>query len=129
MSVTYTDVQTTLGRTLTAAEQAQATLWIGDHRMLVGARLGDVAELDQDHLDYVVRESVAERLRNPAQGADRVTIAVDDASVTKSYRMTNAAAYILDEWWTLLSPATDSGVGFSTRPTFEADTPEADSWA
>ena len=128
MAVTYEDVAISLGRTLTDAEQAQATLWIGDALLLVAARLGDLAELDQDILDYVVREAVVLKMKRPDE-ATRVDVSVDDASVSRSYERSTGQVTILDEWWSMLSPANDSSAGFSTRPGFEMDTPPVDSWA
>src|SRR5690348_10331589 len=115
MAVTVSDIETALGRTLTASEQAQATQWISDALMLIGARLGDTALLDQAVLDYVVREAVVARFRNP-DGYQSETI--DDYT----YRLPNETRRItiLPEWWDLLSPATQSGA-FSTRPTFVDD--------
>jgi hypothetical protein len=62
-----------------------------------------------------VREAVAARFRNP-EGFQSETI--DDYT----YRHGNETrrVTILDEWWELLSPTTESAA-FSTRPGFEAD--------
>lgn len=116
MTVLVPDIETALGRTLIDTEQAQAAQWIADALMLIGARLGDVTELDQTSLDYVVREAVVARFRNP-EGYQSESI--DDYT----YRHGNETrrVTILPEWWDLLSPATQAGA-FSTRPGFEADT-------
>jgi hypothetical protein len=114
--IDYTDVETSLGRTLTGSEQAQVYQWIGDAELLIGARLGDIALLDQPTLAYVVREAVVSRTRNP-DGMQSETI--DDYT----YRLPaeTRRVTILDEWWNLLDPQTGSGA-FSVRPYFEADT-------
>lgn len=115
MAVAISDIETALGRTLTADEQAQANQWIADALMLIEVRLGDTALLNQSALDYVVREAVVARFRNP-DGYQSETI--DDYTYrlpTETRRVT-----ILPEWWELLSPATISGA-FSTRPTFVDD--------
>lgn len=115
MAVAISDIETALGRTLSTEEQAQATQWIADALMLIEVRLGDPALLNQDALDYVVREAVAARFRNP-EGYQSESI--DDYTYrhgTETRRVT-----ILPEWWELLSPTTQSGA-FSTRPTFEPD--------
>ena len=115
MTVQVSDIETALGRTLTVREQAQAIQWIDDALMLIKVRLGDPADLDQDALDYVVREAVVARLRNP-EGFQSESI--DDYTYrhgTETRRVT-----ILPEWWELLAPARMSGA-FSTRPTFEPD--------
>jgi hypothetical protein len=127
VAVTYMDVATSLGRTLNADEQAQAEQWIDDARLVIGARLGDLDELDQDLLDYVVREAVVARIKRPDE-ATQVQISVDDATTSRRYERSTGTISILDEWWALLSPITDSGIGFSTRPAFEADDPLLSSW-
>lgn len=124
MTVQVSDIETALGRTLTVGEQAQAVQWIADALMLVGARLGDVSELDQVALDYVVREAVVARFRNP-EGYQSESI--DDYT----YRHGNETrrVTILPEWWDLLSPAGQAGA-FSTRPGFEPDAgPDLLGWA
>lgn len=115
MSVVIADIETALGRTLTATEQDQATQWIADALMLIEARLGDLALLSQAALDYVVREAVAARFRNP-EGYQSESI--DD--YTYRHGSETRRVTILPEWWELLSPTTQSGA-FSTRPTFEPD--------
>lgn len=121
MTVVVSDIETALGRSLTFSEQAQANQWIADALMLVEVRLGDPALLNQAALDYVVREAVVARFRNP-DGYQSESI--DDYTYrhgTETRRVT-----ILPEWWDLLAPSTISGA-FSTRPSFEAD-PEPDAW-
>lgn len=122
MTVQVSDIETALGRTLTAPEQAQATQWIADALMLIEVRLGDTAGLNQTALDYVVREAVVARFRNP-EGFQSESI--DDYTYrhgTETRRVT-----ILPEWWDLLSPSRVSGA-FSTRPTFEPGDTEPDAW-
>jgi hypothetical protein len=123
VAVTVSDIETALGRTLTATEQAQATLWIADALLLIGARLGDVAELDQDVLDYVVREAVVARFRNP-DGYQSESI--DDYTYrhgTETRRIT-----ILPEWWDLLTPA-GASAAFTITPYGEPGyTVEPDYW-
>lgn len=120
MTVQVSDIETALGRTLTPTESGQASQWIADALMLVEARLGALAELNADRLDFVVREAVTTRFRNP-EGYQSESI--DDYTYrhgSESRRVT-----ILPEWWDLLSPATESNV-FSARPQFEVDTPTSD---
>ena len=117
MAVTVSDIETALGRTLTSTEEAQAVQWIADALLLIGTRLGDTTELDQNVLDYVVREATTARFRNP-DGYQSETI--DDYTYrhgTETRRVT-----ILPEWWDLLKPFRESAV-FSARPQFETDTP------
>ena len=122
MTVQVSDIETALGRTLTAQEQAQATQWIADALLLIKARLGDPAELDQDALDYVVREAVVARFRNP-EGYQSESI--DD--YTYRYGSETRRVSILPEWWTLLSPV-GTASAFSVRPTFEPDVGPCDPW-
>lgn len=123
MTVQVSDIETALGRTLSTIEGDQANQWIADALLLVSIRLGDTAELDQAALDYVVREAVVSRFRNP-EGYQSESI--DDYTYrhgTETRRVT-----ILAEWWELLSPTTESGA-FSTRPSFEPDTSATDVWS
>lgn len=116
MTVNVLDIARNLGRTLSSLEEAQAATWIADARLIIGARLGDLALLDQARVDYVVREAVLARFRNP-EGFQSETI--DDYTYrlpTETRRIT-----ILDEWWDLLAPAANANV-FSARPTFTPDT-------
>lgn len=113
--IDYTDVETSLGRTLTTTEQGQVTQWIGDAELLIKARLGDLTLLDQDALMYVVREAVVARSRNP-EGYQSESI--DD--YTYRHGSETRRVTILDEWWRLLDPTTGSGM-FSVRPFFEPD--------
>ena len=115
MTVQMTDIETALGRTLSESEQAQATQWIADALMLIEARLGDPDELNQSALDYVVREAVVARFRNP-EGFQSETI--DD--YTYRHGSETRRVTILDEWWDLLSPASQTAA-YSTRPGFEPD--------
>lgn len=113
---TYEDVAVALGRPISdTAEQAQVDYWLGAVELVIGARLGDVALLDQAALLYVEVEAVVARMQNPG-GYQSETI--DDYTYrfgTETRRVT-----ILDEWWNLLDPDTGSGA-FSVRPSFEAD--------
>lgn len=114
MAVTVEMIAVALGRTAPdsgSVEAAQWSMWIADALMLIEARLGDPALLDQAKLDYVVREAVAAHVRNP-DDATQVTVSVDDGSSSRSYRSSSGRITILDEWWNLLSPAQSSGRAF-----------------
>ena len=96
-------------------ETAQVEWWIQSAELQIRSRLGDLAELDQDVLTYVIVEAVAAKAQNP-EGAQSETI--DDYTYrlpAESRRVT-----ILPEWWNLLDPDSGSGV-FSARPYFVAD--------
>lgn len=118
--VTWTQVQTNLGRTLTTAQQQQAGLWITQAQALIQARLGDLALLDQAILDMVVTEAVTLRLRNP-EGVRRRSVAVDDGRVETEMSEASGQLVILDDWWALLTPRSQGGA-FSVTPAYEPDT-------
>lgn len=118
MAVTPDDIAVELGRTApdpSSTEFAQWELWIADALMLISARLGDVTLLDQDRLDYVVRQAVAAHVRRP-DDATQVAVSVDDGSVSRTYRSSRGRVEIIDEWWSLLSPADSTARAFSISP-------------
>ena len=123
MTVQVADIETALGRTLTGSEQQQAEQWIADALLLIEARLGDPTKLNQPRVDYVVREAVVARFRNP-EGYQSESI--DDYT----YRLPSETRRItiLPEWWDLLAPSSSAGA-FSVRPSFEPDTGPYDPWA
>jgi hypothetical protein len=110
VAVAVSDIETALGRTLTVTEQAQADQWIADALLLIGARLGDTAELDQPSLDYVVREAVVARFRNP-DGFQSESI--DD--YTYRHGAETRRVTILAEWWDLLTPS-GASAAFTISP-------------
>ncbi|GAA2008068.1 hypothetical protein [Nocardioides kribbensis] len=113
---TYEDVAVAIGRPISdTTEQAQVTYWLDAVELQIKARLGDVADLDQDVLKYVEVEAVATKMQNP-NGYQSETI--DDYTYrfgTETRRVT-----ILDEWWQLLDPDS-SAPSASIRPGFEPD--------
>lgn len=127
MAVTPADIAVELGRTAPepdSTEYAQWELWITDAYMLIEARLGDLDELDQAKLDYVVRQAVAAHVRQP-DDATQVAVSIDDGSVSRSYRSSRGRVTIIDEWWALLSPKS-SGGAFSIFPAGRGDCWHAD---
>lgn len=119
MAVTPENIAVELGRAAPVpsdAVYAQWEQWIADALMLITARLGPPADLDQTHLDYVVRQAVVAHVRKP-DDATQVAVSVDDGQVSKTYRSARGRVEILDEWWALLSPATESSrSAFSITP-------------
>lgn len=118
MAVTPDDIAVELGRTAPlpdATEYAQWERWIADALFLIGKRLGDVSLLDQPTVDYVVRQAVATHVRRP-DDATQVTVAVDDASSSRTYRSSRGRVEIIDDWWALLSPTDTTGKAFSITP-------------
>lgn len=117
MAVTIETIAVALGRTAPAAgapEELQWEMWIGDALMLIEARLGDPALLNQAVLDYVVREAVVSHVRKP-DDATQVAVSVDDGSVSRTYRSSKGRVSIIDDWWEMLSPTATAGA-FSFRP-------------
>ena len=91
--------------------EQQWNLWIDDALMLVDLRreqVGFAGLLDEAKLDYVVREAVVAHIKKP-DDATQVTISVDDASSSRSYRSGKGRVTILDEWWSLLGLVEASG--------------------
>ena len=118
MAVTPGDIAVALGRTApdpASADYLQWELWISDALMLIEARLGDPALLDQAILDYVVREAVVAQVRRP-DDATQVAVSVDDGSVSRTYRSSAGRVSIIQAWWDLLSPPDTSSGAFSIRP-------------
>lgn len=113
MTVTYEDVAVSLGRPITdTLEQEQVNQWIADALVIIGARLGDVSELDQAVLDYVVREAVVLKVMNPE---GKQSEQIDDYKYTRFSANARGQVWILDEWWEMLSP-TSSTSAFTIVP-------------
>ena len=116
MAVTPYNIAVALGVAAPAPDSIQWQqweLWIDDAMMLIDARakqLGvDLASIGGAKLDYVVREAVVAQVKKP-DDATQVTITVDDASTSKSYRSGKGRVTILDEWWLILGLTAPSGV-------------------
>lgn len=109
--VTPDDIAIELGRAAPGSgsiEEQQWLRWISNAELLISARLGDLAELDQDRLAYVIREAVAAHIRKP-DDATQVSVAVDDGQVSRTYQTARGRVTITDEWWDLLSPRGPGG--------------------
>lgn len=107
--ITYQDVETAVGRPMSDQdEQEQVTQWISDVEMLIGARLGDLTELDQPLLAYVEREVVIARMRyRRDRNSQRSTSSEDDVDTGQEHYFLR----VLNQWWALLSPETRAGFG------------------
>lgn len=122
MAVTPNDVADALGRPRPDSSSPtflQWSLWIDDVRRLISNRLGDLDALDQENLDFAVREVVAERARywTPG-GTSSETVTVDDGTVTKRWedgRVSRSFYEILEDWWDLLNPTVQSDA-WTIRP-------------
>lgn len=117
MSVTPAMLAVALGQAAPepgSITESQWQMWIDDAEMLIESRresLTPAPVIDEARLDYVVREAVVAHIKKP-DDATQVTIAVDDASTSKSYRSGKGRVTILDEWWTFLG-LTDPGGAFA----------------
>lgn len=129
MAVTPDDIAVALGRP--APEQSshawqQWAMWIADATMLIANRPAgrggplNLAALDTDVLDYVVREAVVAVVRRP-DDAVQVDVQVDDGRVSKRYQTSTGRVSILDVWWTLLDPPQADTDSFSVQPGFVPD--------
>jgi YesN/AraC family two-component response regulator len=119
-TVTWRDVQATLGRTLTTLQQQQADKWITQARTIIGARAVREATtldgLDQDILAMVVTEAVANRMKRP-DDATQVQVQVDDAQTTRRYESATGQIEITEDWWDILFPSTSAtafSIGFES---------------
>ncbi len=115
MAVTPATIAVALGRTdPPVVDQEQWLMWIDDALMLIAARqeaLELLDPLDAAKLDYVVREAVVAHIRRP-DSATQVTIAVADASTSRTYRSSRGRVEIIDEWWSLLGLTAPTGGAF-----------------
>jgi hypothetical protein len=118
VTVTVDEVQTAVGRTLTTEERAQAALWITDAPTIIrhgpdGTSNLDLASLDPDALNLVVRESVSNRIKRP-DSATQVSVSVDDGQVSRTYESGTGQLEIQPWMWNMLLPAA-SGGAFTIR--------------
>ena len=130
MAVTPDTIAVALGRDSPSADSAdyfQWAMWIADAEMLIDDRkttLEIVDAIDEAKLDYVVREAVVAHVRRP-DNATQVTVSVNDASTSKTYRSGRGRVEIIDEWWTLLGLTAPTGGAFAID-TVAASTVHAD---
>lgn len=129
MAVQPADVATDLGRSAPSpgsTDYEQFLMWINEALLLlrvgdgVHAGLGDLALLDQETLDYVVRKAVVAHARRP-DDATQVSVSVDDGSTARTYS-TGKGLVTIPEWcWGMLSPEQANEGAFSVRPSFQPD--------
>jgi hypothetical protein len=113
------DVAVPLGRPIdTDAEQAQVTWWLEGIERHIVARLGAVSLLDPSAVRYVEAEAVAAKVRRAGRTESSISVAVDDATVTRRYEgaASVGAGDINDEWWDLLKPAGNESAAFTVSP-------------
>lgn len=127
-TITPEDIATALGldfENVGDVERAQWEMWISSALLLIEARAEGIDPepvIDQARLDYVIREAVVAHANHP-DDATQVTVSVDDASTSRTYRSGSGRVQILDEWWTLLGLMPKSAGAFSFRPTGPAVDP------
>lgn len=118
MTVTPATIAVALGRTTPepgSVTEQQWQMWIDDALMLINARKAQLevsADLDENALDYVVREAVSAQARRP-DDATQVTVSVDDGSTSRTYRSSRGRVEIVDEWWALLGLTPPTGGAFA----------------
>lgn len=118
MAVTPATIAVSLGRTTPepgSVTEQQWQMWIDDALMLIDVRKTQLEieeALDPSAVDYVVREAVSAQVRRP-DDATQVTVSVDDASTSKTYRSGRGRVEIIDEWWALLGLTPPTGGAFS----------------
>lgn len=102
----------------------QWQMWIEDAELLIETRRLslDAPAVDPVKLDFVVRQAVVAQVRRP-DDATQVTISVDDASTSRTYRTSRGQITILDEWWVLLGLTSPSGGAFAidTEPRYTSN--------
>lgn len=108
MSVTPAMIAIKLGMVAPEPGSITEQQWqmdIDDALMLIENRAEeldvDITTISEKKLDYVVREAVAAHIKKP-DDATQVSITVDDATTSKSYRSGKGRVAILDEWWGML---------------------------
>lgn len=110
------DVAVNIGRSLSATESAQVSMWIEWGEATIARRMGSLVDLDHDALRMVLTEAVTARLRSP-EPVTQVSVQVDDANVSKSFKRSSGLIEILPEWWDALG-----WKGATGRRAFEVDT-------
>lgn len=108
MPVTPAMIAVKLGVTAPEPGSVQEQQWqmdIDDALMLIEDRAEqldvEISTISEKKLDYVIREAVVAHIKKP-DDATQVSITVDDATTSKSYRSGKGRVSILDEWWTML---------------------------
>lgn len=131
MAVTPTHVGLTLTPVVipSTAQIEQWSMWIADavRQIERWAECNgyDVAALNSQDVDFVVREAVAAKVERPSS-ATQVEIAIDDGRVTRRYESSTGQITIRDEWWDLLRPVAAASSGaFTIRPSY---TPDVGDW-
>lgn len=122
--VTPAQVAVTLGQpSPTGTKLAQWADWIDGAYIVIRSRFPDLDVLDQPTLAYVVKEAVADRVKNPDRGRTAREVQVDDGRTVNRYEAASGQISITDAWWDLLT-SLDSASGsaaFSISPSYAPD--------
>lgn len=86
-------------------EDETVNYWISVAELKIRNKLGDLEELDEQNLKYVIVQAVSAHVRNP-DGTSRIDVAVNGASESRTLTRSTGEITIKDEWWEMLSPKT-----------------------
>jgi len=120
---TVADVEGRYGRSLTAPETGQVTLWIGDLEAEILERIPNITDLivlgrpTVATLSRVISTAIIRHLDNP-RGLKSRTVAIDDYSTTEMpwvQGTPGGGPELSDEEWSKLLPGS-TGDAFSIRP-------------
>ncbi|MCX8455353.1 hypothetical protein [Paenarthrobacter ureafaciens] len=120
---TVADVEVRYGQSLSVAQTAQVTAWIGDLEAEIAERIPNIAELivlgrpTLATLSRVISTAIIRHLDNP-KGLKSRTFAIDDYSETEQpwiQGTPGGGPELSDEDWAKLLPGS-SGEAFSIRP-------------
>lgn len=102
LSLTHTDVERALGKTLTeASEISQVNHWIDKCLLLIVTRLGPLESLDYDALRVVVPDAVSRMVRNPeGKSSERI----DDYSWGFTGTASAGEITLTELEWAMLTP-------------------------
>ena len=120
---TVADVEVRYGQSLSVAQTAQVTVWIGDLEAEILERIPNIAELivlgrpTVATLERVISVAIIRHLNNPKGLKSRV-VSIDDYSETEQpwiQGTPGGGPELSDEDWAKLLPGS-SGEAFSIRP-------------
>lgn len=125
VQVSPANIGIALGRDLTPAEVVQAEQLVADASLLLRAGFGRRGwgwdDADAATVNYVIREVVVARLRQPDPGKTRYEVAIDDGRVATQWQASDGRLTISDDLWQLLAPPSVSmgSDAFTIRPTYQ----------
>lgn len=120
---TVADVEVRYGQSLSVAQTAQVTVWIGDLEAEILERIPNIAELivlgrpTLATLSRVISTAIIRHLDNP-KGLKSRTVAIDDYSTTEQpwiQGTPGGGPELSDDEWAKLLPGS-SGDAFTIRP-------------